>query len=752
MSSSEAPRDPGSTSEVGFGQSTRDMIEHVIPHLLGVDACLLHPRANYVDGFGGGDFDYAVDRIDHQWPLRATGIRVCQCIRHSPGGWYWVIETPEDVLAIDALDDPLGMGPINFPTVLAFGNEDSHLPAVRAAFVTMKRLAKRMRKPQEWDPIIEMAQSAPGTYARCLEESLGRWLGGEISRSVLAGQTPSDGAWKRTPFLLRARRIRTPRRAAILFLRSFERLAERLRQPTGLIVAIVGPDGAGKSTLARTLVDSCVVYFWKTKQIHWRPGLLPRLGALIGSRGSDPERPHDSVPHSPIVSIAVLLYYWLDFVLGSWLMLKPLRVRSALVVLERGWWDMFVDPRRYRLQVPESLTALLGRLLPKPDITFVLDAPAPVLLQRKREVPIIELERQADVWRVLARKHRSYALVNTTLPATDVEAVTTEKIVTFLEQRNATRIGPGWLAIPDRRTARWMIPRGSRRAALEGLRVYQPVTPQGRLVWEAARMAATLGVLRFAPRGEAPNRSIRQVLAPHIPPGGTVAIARSSSRARCVALILDGSGVARAVAKVALDHASREALDRESLALGSLGPLLPPPLRAPHVLDYYDGLLLLEAVRWRPRLRPWRLHADVARAIGSFYAAGRTSAGVGPAHGDFAPWNLLETDEDWVAVDWEAGRKDASPFYDLFHFLVQSCALLGRPSQNALLLGLAGEGEVAQLVLAYASGAHLAADDAREHFLTYLRVSRTTLDSAAPKWRAGIQVREDLEQRLRSAL
>jgi hypothetical protein len=125
---------------------------------------------------------------------------------------------------------------------------------------------------------------------------------------------------------------------------------------------------------------------------------------------------------------------------------------------------------------------------------------------------------------------------------------------------------------------------------------------------------------------------------------------------------------------------------------------------------------------------------------------------MGPAHGDFAPWNLLETEEGWVAVDWEAGREDAPPFYDLFHFLVQSCALLGRPSQSAVLQGVAGtERGIARLVRAYADGAGIGTDEAREHFLAYLRISRGTLDPTAPDWRVGMRVREELEQRVRSA-
>jgi hypothetical protein len=730
------------------GHDTRQVIARLLP-LLGEDACLLHPRTGYDDGPGGGDFDFAVERIDHQWPLRATGVRVCQCIRHGPVGWQWVVETSDDVVAIDALDDPLGIGPLNFPTTLAFANGGPQ-PSVRAALLTMKRIMKGKADSGEWDPIIQMAASDPRIYAKCLDSCLGTMLGGQISGSVVAGRRPSPGTKRRAAAALRIRRVRTPKRAIVLLLRSLERLSDRVVHPTGLTVAIVGPDGMGKTTLASDLLRTCGALFWQTRHVHWRPDLLPRPGALVRSEGSDPERPHDLAPHDRMVSIGLLLYHWLDFLFGSWLKLEPLRVKSALIVIERGWRDIAVDPRRYRLQVPQGLVIALGRFLPRPDITFVLEAPASVAMQRKQEISAAETKRQSSEWRQIAREHPSYVVVDAGLSPSDVKAIATERVVSSLEKRTAARTGPGWLALKDEGSVRWTIPRGPRNAAVRGLGIYQPVTSKARLAWEVARAAAMLGLLRLVPRGEAPTFSVRQALASHIPPRGTVAVMRANHRARFVALILDENGTARAFAKLAFEQAGRDALGKEAEALRTIGSLLPSPLRAPRVLERDDGFLLLEAVDWRPRLRPWDLSAEVAHALGRFYAAGRSEIGGGPAHGDFAPWNLLEVEQGWVAVDWEASRSDAPPFYDLFHYLVQSCAHLGRPTQRAIVRGLTqAEGIVASLVRAYEEGAGLQGADARGYFLSYLRESRSELDPVAPDARAGLRVRRELERRIR---
>lgn len=45
-------------------------------------------------------------------------------------------------------------------------------------------------------------------------------------------------------------------------------------------------------------------------------------------------------------------------------------------------------------------------------------------------------------------------------------------------------------------------------------------------------------------------------------------------------------------------------------------------------------------------------------------------------HGDFAPWNMKEVSNQLFLFDWEYAAFEASPGWDLFHFLIQSMLLL----------------------------------------------------------------------------
>jgi hypothetical protein len=133
-------------------------------------------------------------------------------------------------------------------------------------------------------------------------------------------------------------------------------------------------------------------------------------GDLVGAEEGDPSRPHAREPHGTLISLALLAYDWIDFFLGLWFLIVPWRARGALVVMERGWLDIAVDPRRYRLSVSPRLVQLLGRLLPNPDLAVILHADPLLLIRRKAELPETELRRQMRRWGEVKFSHRTIRL------------------------------------------------------------------------------------------------------------------------------------------------------------------------------------------------------------------------------------------------------------------------------------------------------------------------------------------------------
>ena len=262
------------------------------------------------------------------------------------------------------------------------------------------------------------------------------------------------------------------------------RVARRVLRPTGLVVALVGPDGIGKSTLAVGLEGASSGAFRRATRLHFGPGLLPPPARLLGRATPDGSQPHRRPPSGSAASLARVLYLWLDAFVGWWPKVSVPRIRSTLVVLERGWADMLVDPRRYRTSRATGLARHLARLLPAPDLVLFLDGEAEVAHERKRELEVVEIDRQLMEWRSLAREDANrFETLDATRPAEDV----LEQAVAHVNRRLAARqldMGSCDLALACLGTP-----------AQEGRR-YRLIARRGRPRWLLQAQAGAAGLLR----------------------------------------------------------------------------------------------------------------------------------------------------------------------------------------------------------------------------------------------------------------
>lgn len=694
---------------------------------------------------GGGDIDCMVTGLDPMWPLRLPpGWRLCQCLQYDVTGWSWIVEGQDGVpVAIDTLDDPAGLGKYGFPTSVLRGDGSD------AAYLVAKRIYKRLFDPADWRAASELARADPASFEPALRETFGETVARALGTSVSAGVPPDEATARSARRAQLRRRMRTPARAVRLLGMSAARLWRRVARPTGMYVVLSGPDGTGKSSVADGLLRTTKPLFRRSYRAHWRPGILPRPGAVVGREERDATDPHATVARPAPVSVLFLLYYWLDFALGSAVSVLPRRVRTTFVLFERGWWDIAIDPLRYRLDVPEWLVVALGRMLPRPDLIVTLEGDPSVLLARKQEISRDEIVRQSRAWRDLSARVERISFVDASGSYEEVLREVHLTITRRLEERALRRLGPGWVSLPRRSDPRWVLPRGPRSVALRAAALYQPVTRTGRLGWGLGRLLARAGGWRGLPRSAPPPRAALEALGPALVRGDTVASSRSNHPGRFALMLVNERGVPDRVAKVVTDGAAAF-LDREADVLERYARFLPPPLAAPSVVARTESAIVFESVDWTLRREPWRLDPGVGRALGAFYrAAGGTEAG-GPAHGDFAPWNLLQTRAGWVLIDWEHFAEEDVPFYDLWHYFVQGHALLGRPSADEILRARSGEGEAGAALAAFAEGAGIPVELAPASLEAYLSRTSAQMDSKREDGRAGLSARTTLLRRLRS--
>ncbi len=247
-------------------------------------------------------------------------------------------------------------------------------------------------------------------FSRNLSFFFGDSLSNELQNAVISQDLP--GLWNLAPALRKACLARSlqPGRwaslpsAATRWLRQgwHRRFGGRPLVP---ILAVVGPDGAGKSSVlasvARKLTERFP--FWGVTNRHWRPELLPNIGVLAGK--PQPEKDQPVLPRrtSGRFYVLRLAYYAGDFLLGYFFKDRPVRSGLTPVLYDRCFWDMYVDPLRFGLRSNSGILAL-GRILPGPDVIVCLEVDPHIARERKGELSDADVERQNKAWRDLAGK------------------------------------------------------------------------------------------------------------------------------------------------------------------------------------------------------------------------------------------------------------------------------------------------------------------------------------------------------------
>ena len=164
------------------------------------------------------------------------------------------------------------------------------------------------------------------------------------------------------------------------------------------ICVVVGPDGSGKSTIAMAIAGKLSASGVPVRRANPRPGIL-RPAPMDRSPVRDP---HGNPARSTGLSLVKLLVILVDFWIGSLGPWRRARRRGVLLV-ERGWFDQVVDPRRYRLSVSAPPVArFLGRFIPRSDCVVVADGSVDAIYNRCGEISRDEVARQLSAWRALA--------------------------------------------------------------------------------------------------------------------------------------------------------------------------------------------------------------------------------------------------------------------------------------------------------------------------------------------------------------
>lgn len=791
---------------ISLRESSRANFLHTLFQTLdarSIQYCVLHSYQGLPDELPG-DLDLAVHPRDvakipfvFQQLLR-DGYRPVQCLNYAVRGYYFVFfwfegGAPQSI-AVDIIDDHRRSGLIfaSGQSLVAGRKKRGDFwipaPASEFAYLLAKKALKGSVSQRQEQRLCSLVRELGRNQADSVAESL---VGRERAKSVVdacvnGSLSSSLPALKRS--IWRTTITRNPLVPVRYQLSNALRLIRRWFQPSGLFVCVLGPDGVGKSTLIEHLIQSVGSAFRRKRVFHWRPGLLG------GKQATGPvTNPHGQSLRPAWLSVGHLFARLLDYWLGYCFVIRPLLARSGLVVFDRYFHDLIVDPKRYRYGGPMWLARVLSRIVPQPDVVLVLDAPEHVIFARKQEVPLEEVKRQRRLYLEVAQSFSRATVMDARRSVREVCEEADQRIVKSMgrrfQRRHKAWIAPretplrdsgraprardgsgdtlqemlrllygsrisdadrvpgasqplvndlptngnvgarGYVVLPSKRSARWLLPHGNTRMTLRGLDIYAPYAPSARLAKKVLGWAIRMGwqgwprhKVLVVPRGPSPLETMIQEIVGERSLALSMSLGRPGAFRKLTIQVMRPSGEILGYIKLPLTEAATPRVQREAEALAQLQKftdLRPHIPRVLHAGPWGDAYLLFQSpgpshsgpvgfgashreffetlhrvhqaerpghelveevgASWRmftPRLdEEWReLGQSVLEEAERKLSGATVECGI--THGDFAPWNTRAGNGYLFVFDWESASWRASIHWDIFHFHVQVASLL----------------------------------------------------------------------------
>ncbi len=412
------------------------------------DYCILHDWQNLPEKIKS-DLDIIICKkqliLLNENLVKLAKARIIQNLRHESTCNYFIIAyekyNKHHFVAIDAATDYRRNGLVIFSANELLKGKRQHKgfwiasPESELNYILAKKILKNKIDNKAKIRLVQLSCSLGNTAITESEKIIGNSSAKRVIPLI------SKQSWKeideRLPklryALIKHIILKNPFSPIAYFIPEMIRIIHRIVFPTGLFLSVLGPDGSGKTTLIEYLKIDLEGAFRQTNLYHLRPYFFGK------SQNKTACQPHNRKCYPKTISLLKLIYYWLDYIFGYLIKIKVALIRSRLVIFDRYFDDILVDPKRLRLRNSEILSKFLYFFVPKPDITFLLDAPPVIIFKRKQEVILEEVTRQRELYKIIAQRSSSYIIVDGSKNAREVAKKCIDVIIDHLNKRYLAR-------------------------------------------------------------------------------------------------------------------------------------------------------------------------------------------------------------------------------------------------------------------------------------------------------------------------
>ena len=415
---------------------------------------IIHNSESLEDAISG-DIDLAFNKhpIKVLYPIlqdlqKKYNFQIIQCLHYDiPHGYYFIIQYKNDYLHLDCLFDPEGISRYHLSTQYLLENtrSNSKFNYVNCNNEYVYNVIKRSLKGSVTEGHVKrLCDNFPndGGTLKILKE----WIGSE-NLEKLKQLTPNDMDTVKSIFtsyknyIQKSYKTNNGLQYTYGLVYSLIRKMKRFIYPTGIFVVIVGPDGCGKSTINSEATARLHRAFRKTWSFHWRPNLLPKLGKSSNSSNFSDNTPSQKSKYKGLISYVRFFYYWLDFVLGYWLIVYPKKAQTTFVISERYYIDILVHPERYGFSCPRWFMRIFGVFVPKPDLTILLSADPQKIHDRKPELPVNVIADQINEYSEIISGWGESSIVDTSQSIEDASTEFVDKVHVKCSDKLKRRLG-----------------------------------------------------------------------------------------------------------------------------------------------------------------------------------------------------------------------------------------------------------------------------------------------------------------------